>query len=149
MSEVITHDLDIYVFNSDLIRELKIRAQNAPLRRSRLCLHRNEKDLVQEMIIVFCQDSNIPIHRHVGNRSESFHVIEGKLTVLLYDDDGILIQEVGLGQLGSDRAFIYRVSSPLWHTLKLESEFVVLHEICTGPFDPQQKEEPPKWVSKY
>ena len=147
MTEALFNKSDVCVVSPTLIAELKEKAQVAPRRRFRLCMHRSHQDLVQEMIIVFCQDSHIPIHRHVGNRSESFHVIEGDLTVLLYDNDGTLVQEVKLGQPGSGRASIYRVSSPLWHTVRLESEFVVLHETGTGPFDPQRQEEPPNWVT--
>ena len=148
MEESIFNKSDICVVSIELINELKTKATMAPKRRFRFCMHQNHADLVQEMIIVFCKDSRIPIHRHSENHSESFHVIEGNLTVLLYCNDGNLVNKVRLGQFGSGRANIYRISGSLWHTVELESEFVVVHETKTGPFDPEQKEIPPNWLSK-
>jgi len=146
MNEAIFNKSDICVVSPELIDKLKKKATIAPKRRFRLCMHRSHKDLVQEMIIAFCRDSYIPIHRHDENHSESFHVIEGQLTVLLYNHEGKLANKVELGQFGSGRATIYRISGSLWHTIQLESEFVVLHETKTGPFDPKKEENYPNWA---
>ena len=148
MKEAIFNESDICVVNMELINKLKRQAIISPKRRFRFCMHQNHTDLVQEMIIVFCKDSHVPIHRHDEHHSESFHVIEGNLTVLLYCDDGSLANKVKLGQLGSGRETICRISGSLWHTIKLESEFVIIHETKTGPFDPEQKEKRPNWLSR-
>ena len=146
MSEAIFNKSDVFVVPYALIQELKLKAKDAPRRRFRLCLHRSHQDLVQEMIIVFCKDSKIPIHRHSVNKSETFNLMEGMLSVTLFDDKGNLKQKIKLGGPLTGRPSIYRISEPFWHKVELESEIVVVHEIATGPFDPYKKDELPKWA---
>jgi len=118
----------------DWIGRLKEEAQKAPFRRARLCLHHDHTDPVHEMFIVFCRDSIVPIHKHL-NKSESFHVIEGELDIVIFDDDGNLIRRVEMGPPGSGKAFLYRMSVDAWHSVVPRSEFVAIHETTTGPFE--------------
>ncbi|MEK0192464.1 WbuC family cupin fold metalloprotein [Microcoleus anatoxicus] len=115
------------------IAQLKQAAIEAPLKRSRICLHQDHSDQVQEMVIAFCKDSYIRPHRHL-KKSESFHVIEGSLIVVFFDDNGEITRRVEMSSQGSRQTFIYRLSSSLWHTVVPRSEFVILHETTTGPF---------------
>ena len=143
MNEAIFNKSDICIIQPELLKVLKKNAVTAPKRRFRYCLHKSHKDVVQEMIIAFCKDSKVPIHRHTGNSSESFHVIEGKLKVVLYDDYANLDQKIPMSSPGNGRPWLYRLSCSFWHTLELESEFVIIHEVGTGPFDPNAQDFPP------
>ncbi len=145
-SEAIHLDSEITVVSSTIIETLKERAKSSPRNRFRLCLHKNNEDLVQDMIIAFCKNSEIPIHRHSEGKSETFNVIEGKLTVLIFDDFGNLIDKIKLGDKLTKLPSVYRISAPFWHTIIIDSEVVVLHEITTGPFDPNKEKEIPKWT---
>jgi cupin fold WbuC family metalloprotein len=115
------------------LERLKTDAANASLRRARLCLHHSHQDAVQEMVIAFCRDTYNPPHRHFG-KSESFHVIEGDVAVVFFDDSGNVMRRLELGAPGSGRPFLYRLSDSSWHTVVPLSEFVLLHETTTGPF---------------
>ena len=42
---------------------------------------------VQEMVIAFYKDSYVRPHRHIGT-SESFHVAEGEIDVIFFDEVG-------------------------------------------------------------
>ena len=145
-AEAIYLDSDISVVSSTIIETLKERAKSSPRNRFRLCLHKNNEDLVQDMIIAFYKNSEIPIHRHSEGKSETFHVIEGQLSVLIYDDVGNLLDKIKLGDKLTKYPSVYRLSSPFWHTIIIETEIVVLHEITTGPFNPNKEKELPKWV---
>lgn len=115
------------------LNQLKEVASKAPLRRARLCLHRDHRDKVQEMVIVFCKDSYVRPHRHL-NKSESFHVIEGELLVVIFNEEGKVTKKIKMSPYGRDETFLYRLSTGLWHTVVPLSEFVVIHETATGPF---------------
>lgn len=132
-------ETDIIKLSNNHIKRLKLAALDAPLRRARYCLHKNENDLVQEMVIAFCRDSAVPVHRHKG-KSESFHVIEGEIDIIFYDDDGNPTHTVSLDATGEEKPFIYRLNCDLWHTVKPKTEFVVIHEITTGPFVKSEQE---------
>lgn len=142
MESVIFADADVVVVNDEQLRKLRELARQAPLRRARLCLHRGVDDTVHEMVIAFATGSYVRPHRH-HDKSESFHVIEGRLTVILFDDDGRVMRRIALGPHGSERPYLYRASSPAWHTVLLETDSVILHETTNGPFVPGAAEYAP------
>lgn len=133
MPEVFTHTDPVIEIGPDWISRLKAAAEASPLRRARVCLHLRPEDAVQEMIIVLCEDVLFPPHRH-QNKTESFHIIEGELDLVVFDDEGAPINTLKMGPPGSGKTFCYRLNSPLYHALLLRSSFVVFHETTTGPF---------------
>jgi cupin fold WbuC family metalloprotein len=122
------------------ISELKREADIAPLKRARYCLHRSTNDFVQEMVIAFRRGSYVRPHRH-SQKSESFHLMEGGVMVLFFDDQGILSHRIKMEQPGG--TLIFRNHSHLWHTLVLLTEHAVVHEIATGPFVKEEGEFAP------
>jgi len=132
-------DQDIIEIHAEQLAALKLAAAAAPVRRARLCLHHDHADTVQEMVIAFCRDTYNRPHRH-RNKSESFHVIEGRLAIVLFDDAGNPTRQVHLGPPGGSLPFLYRLSSDRWHAVLPLSEYVVIHETTTGPFELGQTE---------
>jgi cupin fold WbuC family metalloprotein len=135
-------DQDIIEIGPKHLDAVKRAAAAAPLRRARYCLHRDHQDSVQEMVIAFCRDTYNRPHRHHG-KSESFHVIEGRLAVVFFHDDGSVARQIQLGPPGSGCTFVYRLCGPAWHTVVPLAEVVVIHETTTGPFDPRLTEFAP------
>jgi cupin fold WbuC family metalloprotein len=133
MKEVFRNSEDIALVDDGWIRFLKERASGSPLRRSRLCLHRTHDDPVQQMIIVMCRDVLFRPHRHHA-KNESFHMIEGLLDLIFFDDNGRPEQAIRMGPLGSDAVFSHRLCVSRFHAVLPLSDFVVLHEITTGPW---------------
>jgi cupin fold WbuC family metalloprotein len=121
---------------------LKGLAAGTRRRRVRLCAHRSTRDGLHEMVIVLNGATYVRPHRHRG-KSESFHVIEGTLTVLLFDDDGRVLETIPMGEYGSGRPFFYRLAGPVYHTILIESASAVIHETTNGPFDRGQTEFAP------
>ena len=87
MQNVFHNADDIAVIGSDWIDRLKGIALTSPLKRARICLHRSDEDCVHEMIIALARDCLFPPHRHVA-KNELFHMIEGRLGVVIFNDDG-------------------------------------------------------------
>lgn len=131
--EVLAAGPGVLQVGRDDVDELRDRASQSDLGRARLCAHRDPGDPLHEMLIVLRRDSYIRPHRHPG-KSESFHVVEGLVDVVIFEDDGAVSQVVSLGDYASGRSFYYRLSDPLFHTLIIRSEEVVIHEITNGPF---------------
>ena len=113
---------------------LKARARENPRLRARLCMHADPHAAVHEMLIVHHRDAYVPPHRHRG-KGESFHVIEGEATIVLFDDAGTVTERIPIGSSGNGRAFYYRFEGSVPHTLLIESEWLVFHETTKGPFD--------------
>ena len=142
MSAVYRNQDEVIEIDAVWIERLKQAARQEKLGRARLCLHLSQDDLVQEMLIAFCRGSYIRPHRHIA-KSESFHVVEGELLVVLFESDGKPIREISLGPLGSGKNFIYRLASDTWHTVVPLSDYVVIHETTTGPWNPSETQVAP------
>ena len=117
------------------IRAMVERAVASPRQRMRVCTHRSPDDSLHEMLIVHTKDTYVRPHKHVG-KSESFHVIEGLMDVVVFDASGAVTDLLRLGDYRSGRTFYYRMREPLFHTLLIRSDIVVFHEITDGPFRP-------------
>jgi len=116
------------------IEFLKEMAKRNRRKRVRLCAHKNVKDKLHEMLIVHMKDTFVRPHKHL-DKSESWHVIEGVVDVIIFNDDGNVNDVIKMGDYVSDQAFYYRISTALYHTLLIRTDVLVFHETTTGPFN--------------
>lgn len=135
MTDVIFNNQAILEITPATIDELKRMALCSPRKRARLCMHHSTDHQTQEMLIVFHRDSFMPPHRHPQTKSESYHIVEGSMDVLIFDDAGVITRKVEMSEAGSDKTFLYRLSGSIWHMPLPTSEWLVYHETYTGPFD--------------
>ena len=91
------------------------------------------------MIICLARGTYVRPHRHVG-KSESFHIMEGELDVVLFEDDGAVREVIRMGSYQSGQVFFYRLMEPRFHTVLVRSPHVLVHETTNGPFDPADTE---------
>jgi cupin fold WbuC family metalloprotein len=115
------------------IESLKQRLAATPRQRVRLCAHPSSDHYLHEMMIVLGRGTYIRPHKHT-DKVESFHVVEGAADMVIFHDDGTVREIVSLGDLASGKNFFYRLSAPLYHTLILRSDVLVIHETTNGPF---------------
>ena len=111
-------------------------------RRVRLCAHSGPDDRLHEMLIVHERCAYVRPHRHPG-KTESMHVIEGQVDVVVLSEAGAIEQVIAMGDYASGRTFYYRMEAPLFHTLIIRSEVLVFHETTNGPFDRSDTEFAP------
>jgi cupin fold WbuC family metalloprotein len=135
--EVLYGEDPIVTVDAGDIAAMKRAAESNPRRRIRLCAHRSVDDQVHEMLIVHTSDTYVRPHKHLG-KSESFHVIDGEVDVVIFTDDGAVAEVIPMGPFQSGRAFFYRIADPLYHTLLIRSPVLVFHEATTGPFNRDQ-----------
>jgi len=131
--EVFYTENDIVTVNQSDIAFLKDRALKNKRRRSRLCSHKNINDSVQEMLIVHTNDTYVRPHKHI-EKSESFHVVEGAVDVIIFDENGEISEVMPMGDYSSGKTFYYRISHELYHTVVITSPVAVFHECTKGPF---------------
>ena len=141
-NEVFVAKENIVVLGDEEIAFVRQQALSSPRRRARICAHRHSEDLLHEMFIALSNQTYIQPHRH-RQKSESFHIIEGEVDVVLFEDDGSVHDVVRLGSFGSGRACFYRLDSLRYHTLVIRSELLVMHEVTNGPFDRRLTEYAP------
>jgi len=118
-------------------RFLKQKAAQSPRRRARICAHKTSEDGLHEMLIAISAESYIHPHKHIA-KSESFHIVEGIVDIIIFDDNGEIINVIKLGDHNSGRQYYYRLSDSMFHTLLVRSEMLVMHEVTNGPFDKEK-----------
>jgi cupin fold WbuC family metalloprotein len=123
------------------IARLRERSLHNERRRARLCAHLTLTDPIHEMVISLARGTYIRPHRHVG-KTESFHMIEGELEVILFDDNGVVREVIRMGPYRSGKTFFYRLTEPCFHTVMVSSTVAILHETTNGPFNPAETEYP-------
>jgi len=135
-------NLEIVKISRKEINFIKEVAKKNPRKRARICAHKSNEQSLHEMMIAICSDSYIHPHRHLG-KSESFHVVEGEVDVVVMTDDGDIKEIVELGDPSSGRNFYYRLSNADFHTLIIWTDMLVVHEVTNGPFLPEETELAP------
>lgn len=112
---------------------LKKRVSATPRKRIRICIHTSDNDLIHEMFIVNRKDTYIRPHKHL-QKKESYHVIEGKADIILFDEKGSIQNIIPLGNFASGKDFYYKLNDPIYHTMVIHSEYLVFVEVTNGPF---------------
>lgn len=143
MAEALFNTKDVIEVTAEDVAHLKARAMSAPRQRFRLCLHQRPEDGVQEMVIVCGAGTYFRPHRHPHGRSESCHIIEGTMTVYVFDDHGRVERRIEMGDANSGNTFFYRLCAQSWHLPLPTSETLVYHETYQGPFAPDEVEYAP------
>lgn len=118
---------------NDDIQSLKSRALENERDRARLCAHTSTDDSVHEMLIVHTKGTYIPPHKHLG-KSESFHIVEGRLDIVIFDDAGEVVEVVEMGEYATGATFFWRISESYYHSVIPRTDIVVFHETTKGPF---------------
>lgn len=131
--EVYQAEGDVVWATKENIDFLKQCAAESPRRRARMCAHPGPENSIHEMLVVLARDNYIHPHIHPG-MTESFHCMEGCMDVVLFREDGEILEVVHMGAFGSGLPFFYRQTVPLYHTLIPCSDFVAFQEVTQGPF---------------
>jgi cupin fold WbuC family metalloprotein len=115
------------------IKRLAARAEQLPRGRARLCMHEDSSAPLHEMLIVHAKGCYVRPHKHL-NKSESFHIVEGEVDVVLLTEAAEITEVIRMGDYRSGRPYYYRLNQPLYHTLFIRSPQVLFHEVTNGPF---------------
>jgi cupin fold WbuC family metalloprotein len=134
-SEVFLAEGPIAAVGQAELATLKAAVRASAKRRARINAHPDGEDALHEMIIAIDATSYIRPHKHPG-KSEAFHIIEGEVDIVVFDDDGGINRIVPLGAPGGARPFYYRMSTTFFHTLIIRSDLLIVHEVTNGPFRP-------------
>jgi cupin fold WbuC family metalloprotein len=132
--EVFVAEGPVVKVDADSLNRLKAQAAVNPRRRARLCSHQDTSDRLHEMFIVMAQGIYVRPHKHL-KKTEAFHVIDGSATIVLFDDSGGIDDVFRISDHKSGTTFYFRSDDARYHTQLITSEFLVVHEITTGPFN--------------
>jgi cupin fold WbuC family metalloprotein len=85
------------------------------------------------MIIALARDCLFPPHRH-PSKTESYHMIHGRLVLIIFDDSGTPVRSSLLTPPGQEGIVCFRLGTPAFHAILQLDDVVVFHEVTNGPF---------------
>jgi cupin fold WbuC family metalloprotein len=106
----------------------------------RLCLHDSPEATFHDMVILERPGRYYRPHKHL-TKGETWHVLDGRMGVFVFTDDGTLV-ESGVLSPGE----IYRLSLNTFHAVLPLGDFVIYHESKPGPFTGQSDSVYPDWA---
>ena len=131
--EVLYAEEDISIVSFSDIKNLIQMAKRTMRKRIRLCAHPSSLNHVHDMLIIHFHDTYVRPHKHL-RKDETFHIIEGRLKIVIFHDDGSIFKIIDLNEYSSKGNFFYRMSKSYYHTVIPLSQVVVFHETTKGPF---------------
>ncbi len=111
-------------------------------KRARINYHLNDGDAVQEMIIAMHYQTSLDVHFHKA-KSESFNVILGAISVVLFNDIGDVLDKINL--VANTPSCFYRLNDSLPHLVIPLTDICVIHEVTEGPFIQLNSSSIPHW----
>lgn len=135
--EVYYADAPLNLASRATVEELKAVARRNVRGRARICFHASPEAPLHDMLIALCSTTSYQPHKHL-NKAEAFHMIEGRLRVVLFSDEGAVENSFELAAAddagAAGAAFYCRIPLKKFHTVVPLTETVVFREVTDGPF---------------
>lgn len=125
------------------INEGLLSANNSTRRRHPKLLH-HPGDEFNRVFNFNMQDSYMQPHLHPGvEKIEEIYVVQGRIAVLFFDDQGAIINMTLLEEGGTEYV---KVPAFTWHTYVMLSEHAISYETMMGKYDPKTWKKFAKWA---
>ena len=97
---------------------------------ARISVHPSAEADLHNMIICQRYRNYVRPHLHT-TKSETLHLIDGELSVFIFDEEGHVIKRCDMSSAG---VFLFRTSLNCYHTYVPTTDYVIYHESKRGPF---------------
>lgn len=126
------------IIDEALLNQISKEAAGNNRLRKNFNLHTSLDDKVQRLLNALEPGTILPVHRH-QHTDETYFVVRGKLTVMIYDDNKLLIEEAELNPANGT----YGISIPAgqWHTVDIKEKGTIIFEVKEGPYLPLNEED--------
>ena len=108
------------------------KSKNQKNKKSRICIHSSDKENIHEMMVFHKRDAYVRPHKHL-NKLESFFVISGEITLVIFNAFGRPIKKIEMGDYFSGKIFFYKMKKNYYHTQIIKKD-TIFKEVTNGPF---------------
>lgn len=135
------------VVNKNLLTEISSNAFNSVRKRAMFNLHEDYQDSIQRMVNVLQPTTYLCPHKHIDpEKFEVFVIIQGELLVLMFDDEGEIINHIILSpKLGN---YIAELPPAIYHTIIPLAVNTAVFECKEGPYAPLLDKNFAPWAPK-
>jgi cupin fold WbuC family metalloprotein len=125
----------LQVLDDDILLSVTARAAGCDRRRANWNLHPDLGDPIQRFCNAIEPESYIRPHRHIEPvKWELFLAIQGRAAVVMFDDNGRLVERVVISATGP--AYAVEIPPGAWHAVAGLQPGTVLFELKPGPYHP-------------
>lgn len=136
--------MNFRIATPEMIRQVIGEAARSERSRAGLPLHPNEATGARASLLAIRPESYIQPHRH-NETSELLFSLRGSLGLVLFDNDGKLVEKVRLG-LGKNESSLVEIPQGAYHTAVALNGGAVLYEVSQGPYDAAKYKEVAPWA---
>ncbi|MDQ3068388.1 MAG: WbuC family cupin fold metalloprotein [Acidobacteriota bacterium] len=135
--------VELPALTPDETRDFLGRAASSARRRHPKILHA-PGDVFNRVINFMMRDSYMQPHLHPGDQKiEHIYLMEGRLAVLFFNDEGALTGITTLERGGVDAI---AVPAFTWHTYVMLSDTAITYETMMGQYEPSSWKEMAQWA---
>ncbi|MBC3765089.1 WbuC family cupin fold metalloprotein [Neptunicella marina] len=139
--------MNIKRFDNQLFNQLAQDAQNSPRQRANANVHQDLNDNIQRLFISMTPQSYVRPHRHSNPAKwEFFLMVSGKVSFLLFDDDGVLLERIELDADSTNNNKGLELPAHCWHSIIAQSENATFLEVKQGPYQPLAAQDFASWA---
>ena len=132
-------------FGRECVEALSARAAASPRRRMNLDFHDTPSHPANRMLNAMEPDSYVRPHRHVAAfKDETFVVVKGAFGVVLFDENGSVVQTAVL-RPGGDLIGAH-LPAGVFHSIVSLEPASVFFEVKAGPYDPAAAKDWAPWA---
>jgi cupin fold WbuC family metalloprotein len=137
--------MSLRTISRDLLAELAAKADASPRLRAHFNFHEGADSLVQRLIVQLRRGTYIRPHRHYDlNKWEMTLALAGAVDIVIFDDQGGVLQRIGLASGGETMAL--ELPPQTWHSYVLLTEHAAFFEVKEGPYDPARITQFAPWA---
>ena len=118
------------IYQGKLLKEVAL-IKKLPI--IRLCLHNNDREHINEMLIVHSQPQLVGPLKQNNKNSMSYLALDGKATIKQYDSNNNEVERIKISSQSTCSQFC-RIDPSLFRTIESHSKYFIFLEICSGPF---------------
>lgn len=132
------------IINRQTLDQLSELARTNPRLRKNWNIHPNDDFPAHRLLNAMEPSSYIRPHRHLDpNKDETFIILRGKLGILIFDDNGKVVETLLLDAAGD--IFGADIPAGVFHTAVSLQEGTVFFEAKAGPFRMLAEDEKARW----
>lgn len=132
-----------------LIARLLEEARRSPRRRVNYNFHRTPAEDPNRFLNVMLDGTYVAPHRHLAvPKPELFLVLEGRIVLFVFDDEGRVRERLVAGAGGPEGRVGVDVAPGIWHSLAVAGPYAVVCEVKPGGYDPATDKQFAPWAPR-
>jgi cupin fold WbuC family metalloprotein len=129
----------------EILDELSAKAEAAQRRRSNLNLHESYEDRVNRFLNAGNPGSYVRPHRHREGRWELMSLLRGRLDIVTFSAEGVVIGRI---VLAPGKCVVAELPGGSWHSILFREPGTIVLEVKPGPYDATIDKEFADWAPK-